>query len=45
VLPRHAAGGVVTQPLSKRPWGELAFDAVIAGCRFLISQEPVSDDL
>ena len=42
---RHAAGGVVTQPLSKRQWGELAFDAVIAGYRFLISQEPVSDDL
>ena len=42
---RHAAGGVVTQPLSKRPWGALAFDAVIAGYRFLISQEPVSDDL
>jgi uncharacterized glyoxalase superfamily protein PhnB len=42
---RHTAGGVVTEPLSKRPWGELAFDAVIAGYRFLISQEPVSDDL
>jgi uncharacterized glyoxalase superfamily protein PhnB len=41
---RHAAGGVVTQPLSRRPWGELAFDAVIAGYRFLISQEPVSGD-
>ena len=39
---RHAAGGVVTQPLSQRPWGEMAFDAVIAGYRFLISQEPVS---
>ena len=39
---RHAAGGVVTQPLSQRPWGELAFDAVIAGYRFLITQEPVS---
>ena len=42
---RHAAGGVVTQPLSQRPWGELAFDAVIAGYRFLISQEPVSGGL
>jgi uncharacterized glyoxalase superfamily protein PhnB len=42
---RHAAGGVVTEPLSKRPWGELAFDAVIAGYRFLISQEPVAGDL
>ena len=40
-----AAGGVVTQPLSQRPWGELAFDAVIAGYRFLISQEPASGDL
>ena len=42
---RHSAGGVVTQPLSGRPWGELAFDAVIAGYRFLISQEPVSGDI
>ena len=42
---RHAAGGVVTQPLSQRPWGELAFDADIAGYRFLITQEPVSGDL
>jgi hypothetical protein len=41
---RHAVGGVVTQPLSQRPWGELAFDAVIAGYRFLISQEPASAD-
>ncbi|HKD90231.1 MAG TPA: VOC family protein [Streptosporangiaceae bacterium] len=42
---RHAAGGVVTEPLSRRPWGEVAFDAVIAGYRFLISQEPVTGDL
>jgi uncharacterized glyoxalase superfamily protein PhnB len=42
---RHAAGGVVTQALSQRPFGELAFDAVIAGYRFLITQEPVSGDL
>jgi hypothetical protein len=42
---RHAAGGVVSQPLSQRPWGELAFDAVIAGYRFLIGQEPVSGDV
>ena len=42
---RHAAGGVVTQPLSQRPWGELGFDAVIAGYRFLISQDPVPADL
>ena len=41
---RHAAGGVVTQSLSQRPWGERAFDAVIAGYRFLISQELVSGD-
>ena len=39
---RHVAGGVVTQPLSPRPWGEQAFDAVIAGYRFLIGQEPVA---
>jgi hypothetical protein len=45
VYERHAAGGVVTEPLSKRPWGELAFDAVIAGYRFLISQEPVPGDV
>ena len=42
---RHAAGGVVTQSLSQRPWGEVAFDAVIAGYRFLITQEPASGDL
>jgi hypothetical protein len=42
---RHAAAEVVTQPLSQRPWGELAFDAVIAGYRFLISQEPVPGEL
>jgi uncharacterized glyoxalase superfamily protein PhnB len=36
---RHAAAGVVTRPLAQRPWGEAAFDAVIAGYRFLISQE------
>jgi uncharacterized glyoxalase superfamily protein PhnB len=42
---RHAAGGVVTEPLSQRPWGELSFDAVIAGYRFLISQEPVPGSL
>jgi uncharacterized glyoxalase superfamily protein PhnB len=35
---RHAAGGVVTAPLTERPWGERAFDAVIAGYRFLIAQ-------
>jgi len=41
---RHAAGGVVSQPLSPRPWGELAFDAVIAGYRFLVGQEPVAGE-
>jgi nitrogen fixation protein len=41
---QHAAGGVVTGPLSLRPWGELAFDAVIAGYRFLISQESLAGD-
>ncbi len=40
----HAGGGVVTHPLSQRPWGELAFDAVIAGYRFLIAQEIVAGD-
>jgi uncharacterized glyoxalase superfamily protein PhnB len=41
---RHVAGGVVTAPLSQRPWGELAFDAVIAGYRFLIAQETLAGD-
>lgn len=36
---RHPAAGVVTTPLAARPWGELAFDAVIEGYRFLIGQE------
>lgn len=36
---RHAAAGVVTTALAPRPWGELAFDAVIDGYRFLIGQE------
>jgi uncharacterized glyoxalase superfamily protein PhnB len=35
---RHAAAGVVTVPLAARPWGELAFNAVIAGYQFLITQ-------
>jgi hypothetical protein len=39
---QHAAAGVVTEPLSRRPWGESAFNAVIAGYKFLITQEPVS---
>jgi catechol 2,3-dioxygenase-like lactoylglutathione lyase family enzyme len=36
---RHAAAGVLATPLAARPWGELAFDAVIEGYRFLIGQE------
>jgi catechol 2,3-dioxygenase-like lactoylglutathione lyase family enzyme len=36
---RHAEAGVVTEPLGRRQWGEHAFDAVIAGYRFLIAQE------
>jgi catechol 2,3-dioxygenase-like lactoylglutathione lyase family enzyme len=34
----HAAAGVVTEPLTLRPWGVLAFNAVIAGYQFLITQ-------
>jgi uncharacterized glyoxalase superfamily protein PhnB len=34
---RHHAAGVVTEPLSDRPWGQRAFDAVIGGYRFLIA--------
>lgn len=41
---RHAAAGVTTGELSARPWGEQAFDAVIAGYRFLISQETLAGD-
>jgi uncharacterized glyoxalase superfamily protein PhnB len=44
VLARHPAGGVVMTPLSQRPWGEPAFDAVIAGYRFLIAQETLAGD-
>jgi catechol 2,3-dioxygenase-like lactoylglutathione lyase family enzyme len=36
----HARAGVVTEPLTLRPWGEMAFSAVIAGYRFLITQRP-----
>jgi hypothetical protein len=31
---RHAEAGVVSQPLGQRPWGEIAFDAVIEGYKF-----------
>lgn len=41
---RHAAAGVVTAALDQRPWGELAFDATIAGYRFLIAQETLAGD-
>jgi hypothetical protein len=41
---RHAAAGVVTVPLAQRPWGELAFDALIAGYRFLITQQTLAGD-
>jgi hypothetical protein len=34
----------VTARLSQRPWGELAFDAVIASYRFLIAQETLAGD-
>jgi glyoxalase/bleomycin resistance protein/dioxygenase superfamily protein len=40
---RHMAAGVVTAPLGQRPWGEQAFDAEIAGYRFLIAREPGQD--
>jgi uncharacterized glyoxalase superfamily protein PhnB len=40
VAGRHAAAGLISKPLSERPWGELAFDAIIAGYRFLIGREP-----
>ncbi|MHB1432507.1 MAG: hypothetical protein ACYCVZ_10380 [Streptosporangiaceae bacterium] len=36
---RHAESGVVTDPLARRPWGENAFEARIAGYRFLIASE------
>ncbi len=39
---RHAEAGVVTGPLALRQWGEEAFDAVICGYRYLISQQPAS---
>ena len=39
IYARHSAAGVVTEPLTRRPWGESAFDAVIAGYKFLVTQE------
>jgi catechol 2,3-dioxygenase-like lactoylglutathione lyase family enzyme len=41
---RHSAAGVVTGELTARPWGELAFNAVIDGYRFLITQ-PSADPI
>lgn len=41
---RHAAAGVVTAPLSRRPWGVLAFNAAIGGYRFLVTQQAPGDD-
>lgn len=41
---RHAAAGVVTEPLALRPWGEQAFNAVICEYRYLVSQRPASAD-
>lgn len=37
VWEKHAAAGVTASELSERAWGEQAFDAVIAGYRFLIA--------
>jgi catechol 2,3-dioxygenase-like lactoylglutathione lyase family enzyme len=37
---RHAEAGVVTAPLAMRAFGQQAFDAVICGYRYLISQDP-----
>ncbi|MDA8323917.1 MAG: hypothetical protein M0030_29485 [Actinomycetota bacterium] len=36
---RHAESGVVTSALARRPWGETAFEARIAGYHFLIASE------
>jgi catechol 2,3-dioxygenase-like lactoylglutathione lyase family enzyme len=38
----HARAGVVTTPLTPRPWGVAAFNALIDGYRFLITQEQPS---
>jgi len=40
---RHAAAGVVTMALGRRPWGVLAFNAVIDGYRFLVVQQAEGD--
>jgi hypothetical protein len=40
---RHAQAGVVTEPLTLRPWGPMAFNATIAGYHFLITQDQPQD--
>lgn len=42
---RHTAAGVVTQTLRTQQWGERAFHAEIVGYRFLIAQEPATNDI
>ncbi|MEV4755676.1 hypothetical protein AB0J86_11275 [Micromonospora sp. NPDC049559] len=40
---RHAAGNVVTRPLARREWGEVAFHFEVDGYRFLVAQaEPTT---
>ncbi|HEY3958571.1 MAG TPA: VOC family protein [Streptosporangiaceae bacterium] len=41
---RHAAAGVVTTPLSHRPWGVRAFNAVIDGYQFLVTQQDAAGE-
>jgi catechol 2,3-dioxygenase-like lactoylglutathione lyase family enzyme len=41
---RHAAAGVVTTRLSRRPWGVLAFNAKIDGYGFLVTQQAPGED-
>jgi catechol 2,3-dioxygenase-like lactoylglutathione lyase family enzyme len=36
---RHEAAGVVTKPLSHRPWGRRAFNAELFGYRFLFAED------
>lgn|GEM_PF-866388 len=36
---RHEAAGVVTKPLSARPWGRRAFNAELFGYRFLVAED------
>jgi catechol 2,3-dioxygenase-like lactoylglutathione lyase family enzyme len=41
---RHRSAGVVTEALTGRPWGVNAFNAEVAGYRFLIAQADGGDD-